>query len=138
VVAGPAVPPGSSAAVFTTLLAQILEPATNDLLSRTPKPGTLIVIMPLTIVGLWPSAAQSSQVTQATLVNRIGHAARRRHPAVQLFRQAWCGPTWPACARRHSGSFVSSGAVRRRPDPRGGFTSGVVNYTQNALIVLGA
>ncbi len=120
------------AAVFTTLLVQILEPATNDLMAN-PKPGTLL-ILPLTIVA-YAIGRAAAQVTQATLVNRIGNAVVG-DIQVQLFGKL-VRADLAHLRSRHSGSYVASvlydaGLIREAA------TSGVINYTQNVLIVIGA
>jgi subfamily B ATP-binding cassette protein MsbA len=123
---------GIVAAVFTTLLVQILEPATNDLIG-TPKPGTLIVL-PLTIAA-YAIVRAIAQVTQATLVNRIGNAVVG-DIQVQLFGKL-VRADLAHLRSRHSGSYVASvlydaGLIREAA------TSGIINYTQHALIVIGA
>ena len=123
---------GIAAAWFTTELVQILEPATNDLIGD-PKPGTLLAI-PLTIVAL-AIARAAAQVTQATFVNRIGNAVVG-DIQVQLFGRL-VRADLAHLRRQHSGSYLSSvlydaGLIREAA------TSGVINYTQHALIVIGA
>ena len=120
------------AAVFTTLLVQILEPATNDLMAN-PKPGTLL-ILPLTIAA-YAIGRAAAQVIQATLVNRIGNAVVG-DIQVQLFGKL-VRADLAHLRSRHSGSYVASvlydaGLIREAA------TSGVINYTQNVLIVIGA
>ena len=121
-----------AAAVFTTLLVQILEPATNDLMAN-PKPGTLL-ILPLTIV-VYAIARATAQVIQATLVNRIGNAVVG-DIQVQLFGKL-VRADLAHLRSRHSGSYVASvlydaGLIREAA------TSGIISYTQNVLIVIGA
>jgi subfamily B ATP-binding cassette protein MsbA len=123
---------GIAAAVFTTQLVQILEPATNDLIGR-PKPGTLL-ILPLTIAAYAVGRAVA-QVVQATFVNRIGNAVVG-DIQVQLFGKL-VRADLAHLRSRHSGSYVASvlydaGLIREAA------TSGVINYTQHALIVIGA
>jgi subfamily B ATP-binding cassette protein MsbA len=119
-------------AYLSASLIQILEPAINDLLVNH-KPGTLLAI-PLTIAAL-AIARGLAQVIQATQVNRIGNEVVGQ-VQVQLF-----GKLVRADLARlragHSGSFVSSvlydaGLIREAA------TSGVINYTQHLLTVIGA
>ncbi|HVK42111.1 MAG TPA: ABC transporter transmembrane domain-containing protein [Phenylobacterium sp.] len=119
-------------AYLSASLIQILEPAINDLLVNH-KPGTLLAI-PLTIAGL-ALARGLAQVIQASQVNRIGNEVVGQ-VQVQLF-----GKLVRADLARlragHSGSFVSSvlydaGLIREAA------TSGVINYTQHLLTVIGA
>ncbi|CAN1552938.1 MdlB ABC-type multidrug transport system, ATPase and permease components [Caulobacteraceae bacterium] len=121
-----------SVAVFSTLLAQMIEPAVNDLLSREPKPGA-IVIIPLTIIAYGFGRALS-QIIQAMLVNRIGHGL------VGDIQQELFGRMVRADLARlratHSGSFVSQ-VLYDAALIREAATSGVVSWTQNALIVGG-
>ena len=123
---------GVAAAWFTTELVQILEPATNDLISH-PKPGTLVVL-PLTIVA-YGIARALAQVIQATFVNRIGNAVVG-DIQLQLFGKL-VRADLAHLRSQHSGSYVASvlydaGLIREAA------TSGVINYTQHALIVIGA
>jgi subfamily B ATP-binding cassette protein MsbA len=113
-------------------LVQIIEPATNDLLVFH-KPGALIWL-PLTIAAL-ALARTVAQVTQATLVNRIGNAVVG-DVQVQLFGKL-VRADLAHLRSQHSGAYVSSvlydaGLIREAA------TAGVVNYTQNALIFIGA
>ncbi|HEY0927027.1 ABC transporter ATP-binding protein, partial [Brevundimonas sp.] len=113
-------------------LVQIIEPATNDLLVFR-KPGALLVL-PLTIAAL-ALARTVAQVVQATLVNRIGNAVVG-DVQVQLFGKL-VRADLAHLRSQHSGAYVSSvlydaGLIREAA------TAGVVNYTQNALIFLGA
>ena len=123
---------GIAAAWFTTELVQILEPATNDLIGR-PKPGTLLAI-PLTIAALAVARA-IAQVVQATFVNRIGNAVVG-DIQVQLFGKL-VRADLAHLRSQHSGAYLSSvlydaGLIREAA------TSGVINYTQHGLIVIGA
>ncbi|MDZ4375799.1 MAG: ABC transporter transmembrane domain-containing protein [Phenylobacterium sp.] len=113
-------------------LVRIIEPATNDLLVFK-KPGA-ILWLPLTIAGL-AMVRTLAQVIQATLVNRIGNAVVG-DVQVQLFGKL-VRADLAHLRSRHSGAFVSSvlydaGLIREAA------TAGVVNYTQNLLIVVGA
>ena len=123
---------GVVSAVFTTLLVQILEPATNDLMAH-PKAGTLVVL-PLTIAA-YAIMRAAAQVVQATFVNRIGNAVVG-DIQLQLFGRL-VRADLAHLRSRHSGSFVASvlydaGLIREAA------TSGVINYTQQLLIVIGA
>jgi subfamily B ATP-binding cassette protein MsbA len=123
---------GIVAAWFTTKLIQILEPATNDLMVNH-KPGTLLAL-PLTIAAYAVFRA-AAQVVQATLVNRIGNAVVG-DIQVQLFGKL-VRADLAHLRRQHSGSYVASvlydaGLIREAA------TSGVINYTQHLLIVIGA
>ena len=119
-------------AYLSASLIQILEPAINDLLVNH-KPGTLLAV-PLTIAAL-AIGRGIAQVVQATQVNRIGNEVVGQ-VQVQLF-----GKLVRADLARlragHSGTFVSSvlydaGLIREAA------TSGVINYTQHLLTVIGA
>jgi ATP-binding cassette, subfamily B, bacterial MsbA len=119
-------------AYCTTRLVQILEPATNDLMVNH-KPGTLL-FLPLTIAA-YAVGRTIAQITQASLVNRIGNAVVG-DVQVQLFGKLVRGDL-ARLRSRHSGAYVSSvlydaGLIREAA------TAGVINYTQHFLIVLGA
>jgi subfamily B ATP-binding cassette protein MsbA len=119
-------------AYFSTMLAQILEPATNDLLVNH-KAGQLVRI-PLFIV-IYAVGRTIAQVIQAALVNRIGNAVVG-DVQVQLFGRL-VRADLARLRSQHSGAYVSSvlydaGLIREAA------TSGVINYTQNLLIVIGA
>jgi subfamily B ATP-binding cassette protein MsbA len=113
-------------------LVRILEPAINDLLVK-PVPGALIRI-PLTIVALGLMRG-IAQVGQATLVNRIGNGIVG-DIQVQLFGKL-VRADLARLRTAHSGAYVSSvlydaGLIREAA------TSGIVNYTQHLLTVIGA
>jgi subfamily B ATP-binding cassette protein MsbA len=119
-------------AVLSAKLIQILEPAINDLLVRH-KPGALLVI-PLTIAA-FALGRGLAQVIQATLVNQIGNAVVG-DVQVQLFGKL-VRADLARLKTQHSGAYVSSvlydaGLIREAA------TSGVINYTQHFLTVLGA
>ena len=119
-------------AALSARLVQILRPAVDDLLVQH-KPGAL-VFLPLTIAGL-ALARTLAQVTQATLVNRIGNGV-----VADIQRQLFGKLVRADLARlrsQHSGAYVSS-VLYDAGLTREAATSGVVNYTQNFLIVLGA
>ena len=119
-------------AFFTTKLVQILEPATNDLMVFH-KPHA-IVVLPLTIA-LYAIGRTVAQVIQAALVNRIGNGVVG-DVQVQLFERL-VHADLARLRSQHSGAYVSSvlydaGLIREAA------TTGVINYTQNGLIVIGA
>ncbi len=119
-------------AVLSAKLIQILEPAINDLLVKH-KPGALVAI-PLTIAA-FALGRGLAQVIQASLVNRIGNAVVG-DVQVQLFGKL-VRADLARLRTQHSGAYVSSvlydaGLIREAA------TSGVINYTQHFLTVLGA
>jgi subfamily B ATP-binding cassette protein MsbA len=119
-------------AFFTTKLVQILEPATNDLMVFH-KPNAIIVL-PLTIAA-YAIGRTVAQVLQASLVNRIGNGVVG-DVQVQLFERL-VHADLARLRSQHSGAYVSSvlydaGLIREAA------TTGLINYTQNALIVIGA
>jgi subfamily B ATP-binding cassette protein MsbA len=119
-------------AYLTTSLAQILEPATNDLFVNH-KAGQL-VRLPLIIVAI-AIARLIASLIQTTLVNRMGNGVVG-DVQVQLFARM-VRADLAHIRSQHSGSYVASvlydaGLIREA------FTSGLINYTQNLLIVIGA
>lgn len=113
-------------------LVQILEPAINDLLVEQ-KPGAIWAI-PLTIA-TYALLRGAAQVTQASLVNRIGNGVVG-DVQVQLFGKL-VRADLARLRGQHSGAYVSSvlydaGLIREAA------TSGLVNYTQHFLTVIGA
>jgi subfamily B ATP-binding cassette protein MsbA len=119
-------------AFFSAKLIQILEPAINDLLVNH-KPGTLVAI-PLTIAAM-ALGRGIAQIIQSYVVNRIGNGIVGQ-VQVQLFGKL-VRADLARLRTEHSGSYVSSvlydaGLIREAA------TSGVVNYTQHLLIVIGA
>jgi subfamily B ATP-binding cassette protein MsbA len=119
-------------AVLSAKLIQILEPAINDLLVNH-KPGALVAI-PVTIA-LFAVGRGAAQVIQASLVNRVGNAVVG-DVQVQLFGKLVRADLAHLRAQ-HSGAYVSSvlydaGLIREAA------TSGVINYTQHLLTVIGA
>ena len=113
-------------------LIAILEPAVNDLMVRH-EPGALVAI-PLTIAVL-AIARGLAQVIQATLINRMGNAVVG-DVQVQLFGKL-VRADLARLRTQHSGAYVSSvlydaGLIREAA------TSGVINYTQHLLTVIGA
>jgi subfamily B ATP-binding cassette protein MsbA len=119
-------------AFLSVKLAQILEPAVNDLLVNH-KPGTLVAI-PLTIAA-YALGRGLAQVAQASLVNRIGNAVVG-DVQVQLFGKL-VRADLARLRSQHTGAYVASvlydaGLIREAA------TQGAINYTQHLLIVLGA
>jgi subfamily B ATP-binding cassette protein MsbA len=119
-------------AVLSAKLIQILEPAINDLLVKH-KPGALLVI-PITIAA-FAIGRGVAQVIQASLINQIGNAVVG-DVQVQLFGKL-VRADLARLKAQHSGAYVSSvlydaGLIREAA------TSGVINYTQHFLTVLGA
>ncbi|THD82062.1 MAG: ATP-binding cassette domain-containing protein [Phenylobacterium sp.] len=120
-----------AAAALSARLVQILRPAVDDLLGRH-KPHAIITI-PLTIAGLAILRALV-QVVQASLVNRIGNGV-----VADIQRQLFGRLIRADLSRlraQHSGTFVSS-VLYDAGLTREAATSGVINYTQNALMVVG-
>jgi subfamily B ATP-binding cassette protein MsbA len=117
---------------LSAALVRILEPAINDLLVK-PVPGALLRIpLAIVVLGLMRGIAQ---VSQATLVNRIGNGIVG-DIQVQLFGKL-VRADLARLRTAHSGAYVSSvlydaGLIREAA------TSGVVNYTQHLLTVIGA
>jgi subfamily B ATP-binding cassette protein MsbA len=119
-------------AALSARLVGILRPAVDDLLVQH-KPNAL-VFLPLTIAGL-ALIRTLAQVLQATLVNRIGNGV-----VADIQRQLFGKLVRADLSRlraQHSGAYVSS-VLYDAGLTREAATSGVVNYTQNLLIVLGA
>jgi subfamily B ATP-binding cassette protein MsbA len=117
---------------LSAALVRILDPAINQLIVRH-EPAALTVI-PLTIAAL-AIGRGLAQVLQATLVNRIGNAIVG-DVQLQLFGKL-VRADLARLRTEHTGAYVSSvlydaGLIREAA------TTGVVNYTQNALIVAGA
>jgi len=120
-----------ASAALSARLVQILRPAVDDLLGRH-KPHAVVTI-PLTIAAL-ALLRTVVQVVQASLVNRIGNGV-----VADVQRQLFGRLVRADLARlraQHSGAFVSS-VLYDAGLTREAATSGVVNYTQNALMVLG-
>ena len=113
-------------------LIAILQPAVNDLMVAH-MPGALLAI-PVTIAVL-ALARGLAQVIQATLINQMGNAVVG-DVQVQLFGKL-VRADLARLRTQHSGSYVSSvlydaGLIREAA------TSGVINYTQHLLTVIGA
>jgi subfamily B ATP-binding cassette protein MsbA len=117
---------------LSAALIRILDPAINRMIVHR-EPGALATI-PITIAVLAIGRA-FAQILQARLVNRIGNAIVGQVQA-QLFGKL-VHADLARLRSEHTGAYVSSvlydaGLIREAA------TSGVVNYTQNALIVAGA
>ncbi|MFD3265117.1 ABC transporter ATP-binding protein [Phenylobacterium ferrooxidans] len=119
-------------AALSAKLVQIFEPAINDLLVNH-KPGALVMV-PLTIAALAIGRALA-QVIQASLVNQIGNAVVG-DVQVQLFGKL-VRADLAHLRTQHSGAYVSS-VLYDASLIREAATSGVINYTQHALTVIGA
>ena len=116
---------------LSAALAAVLKPAIDDLVVHH-KPGALTTI-PLLIVAL-AIARGVALVGQAILVNRVGNAIVGDVQA-QLFSRL-IRADLARLRTEHTGAYVSSvlydaGLIREST------TTGVVNFTQNALIVAG-
>ncbi|WP_421934560.1 ABC transporter ATP-binding protein [Phenylobacterium sp.] len=119
-------------AFLSAKLVQIFEPAINDLLVNH-KPGALVMV-PLTIGALAIGRALA-QVIQASLVNQIGNAVVG-DVQVQLFGKL-VRADLAHLRTQHSGAYVSS-VLYDASLIREAATSGVINYTQHLLTVIGA
>jgi subfamily B ATP-binding cassette protein MsbA len=122
----------ATVAALSARLAQIIRPATDDLLTFH-KPHALLTL-PLTIAGL-ALLRSLAQVVQATLVNRMGNGV-----VADIQRQLFSKLVRADLAHlrtQHSGAYVAS-VLYDAGLTREAATSGVVNYTQNFLTVLGA
>ncbi len=117
---------------LSAALVRILDPAINQLIVKH-EPAALTAI-PLTIAAL-AIGRGVAQVMQASLVNRIGNAIVG-DVQVQLFGKL-VRADLARLRTEHTGAYVASvlydaGLIREAA------TTGVVNFTQNALIVAGA
>lgn len=128
---------------LTALLLKFLDPAIDLLF--TPQSGTvnvwglkfpadrILIFIPAFIVVI--SVMRSlSMAAQAALVNRLGHGI-----VGDIQKQLFSGMIRADLSRlrnQHSGSFVSA-VLFDANLVREAFTTGVVNYTQNALVLLG-
>ncbi|WP_427791552.1 ABC transporter ATP-binding protein [Brevundimonas diminuta] len=129
---------------LTALLLKFLEPAIDLLFGQHTGPVTIwntvtlpadkvLIAIPLFIivVAVIRSLAMAGQ---AALVNRLGHGI-----VGDIQKQLFSGMIRADLSRlrsQHSGTFVSS-VLFDANLVREAFTSGVVNYTQNALMLLG-
>jgi subfamily B ATP-binding cassette protein MsbA len=118
-------------AALSARLTQILRPAVDDLFTFH-KPGAF-THLPLTIGGL-ALLRTLAQVIQASLVNRMGNGVVA-DIQLQLFGNL-VRADLARLRNQHSGAFVSS-VLYDAGLTREAATSGIVNYTQNVLIVLG-
>ncbi len=119
-------------AYCSTELIHLLKPATDQLMiSHNARD---LVVLPLTLAA-YAIGRTVAQVIQASLINRIGNAVVG-DVQVQLFGKL-VRADLARLQDQHSGAYVSSvlydaGLIREAA------TSGVVNYTQNLLQVIGA
>jgi subfamily B ATP-binding cassette protein MsbA len=116
----------------TSMLVQVVEPATNDLLVFH-KPHA-IIRWPLYIAA-YALVRAAAAVIQAAMVNRIGNGVVG-DVQIQLFGKL-VRADLARLRSQHTGSYVSSvlydaGLIREAA------TAGIVNYTQNLLQVIGA
>jgi subfamily B ATP-binding cassette protein MsbA len=119
-------------AAISARLVQIMRPAVDDLL--VSHKHNALIFLPLTIAGL-ALIRTLAQVLQAALVNRIGNGV-----VADIQRQLFGKLVRADLAHlrgQHSGAYVSS-VLYDAGLTREAATSGVVNYTQNLLIVVGA
>jgi len=119
-------------AALNTKLLQMIRPAVDDLV--TNRSSTALYIIPLTIIGL-AMARAALQILQSRLINRIGNRVVGA-VQVQLFGRL-IRADLARLRGTHSGSYIASmlydaGLIREAS------TSGVVNYTREFLIVVGA
>ena len=120
------------AAGLSAALVRILEPAVNEMVVQH-RPDALLRI-PL-LIAVFALVRGAAQVGQAMLVNRIGNAI-----VGDVQRQLFGKLVRADLARlrgEHTGAYVASvlydaGLIREAA------TTGLVNFTQNALIVAGA
>jgi subfamily B ATP-binding cassette protein MsbA len=118
-------------ALISTQFARLIEPAVNELLvERNP---VALWQIPLAMVVL-ALARTAAQLGQATIVNRIGHRIVGAIQ-VQLFGRL-IRADLARLRAAHTGKYVSAvlfdaGLIREAA------TTGVVNYTQHGLIVVG-
>ena len=128
---------------LTALLLKFLEPAIDLLF--TPHEGTVqlwglgfdarhvLLVVPAFIVVV-AILRSLSMAAQAALVNRLGHGI-----VGDIQKQLFSGMIRADLSRlrnQHSGTFVSA-VLFDANLVREGFTTGVVNYTQNALVLVG-
>jgi len=116
----------------TSMLVQVVEPATNDLLVFHK--AHAIIRWPLYIAA-YAVVRAAAAIAQAAMVNRIGNGVVG-DVQVQLFGKL-VRADLARLRSQHSGAYVSSvlydaGLIREAS------TSGVVTYTQNLLQVIGA
>jgi subfamily B ATP-binding cassette protein MsbA len=119
-------------AYCSTQLIHLLKPATDELMVAHKLRD--LVVLPLTLAA-YAIGRAAAQVIQASLINRIGNGVVG-DVQVQLFGKL-VRADLARLRSEHSGTYVSSvlydaGLIREAA------TSGVVNYTQNLLQVIGA
>ena len=119
-------------AYCSTQLIRLLKPATDQLM--IVHSGRELVVLPLTLAA-YAIGRAAAGVIQAALINRIGNGVVG-DVQVQLFGKM-VRADLARLQTQHSGSHVSSvlydaGLIREAA------TSGVINYTQNLLQVVGA
>jgi subfamily B ATP-binding cassette protein MsbA len=117
-------------ALFTAVLAMLLEPATNGIFGEDKHPRVALVPLAIVAAALLRGVAQA---VQATVVNRIGHSIVG-DVQVNLFERLMRADL-AHLRSNHTGGFVSSmlydaGLIREAA------TSGVINYVQHGLTVL--
>jgi len=117
---------------FSAWLVQILRPATDQLLVAHA-PGAMIAL-PVTIA-LLALGRTTAQVIQATLMNRIGNGLVA-DIQLQLFGKMLRADL-AQLRTQHSGAYVAS-VLYDAGLTREAATSGVINYTQHFLTVVGA
>ena len=113
----------------TAKLIQVIQPAVDNLIGRHDQEA--LVRIPLIIVGL-AAVRTIAQVIQASIVNRIGNGV-----VADIQRQLFGRLVRADLAQlraQHSGAFVSS-VLYDAGLTREAATSGIVNYTQNLLLV---
>ena len=129
---------------LTALLLKFLEPAIDLLFTRHEGPvqiwglvtipaDRVLILIPLFIIVV-AVIRSLAMAAQSALVNRLGHGI-----VGDIQKQLFSGMIRADLSRlrgQHSGSFVSS-VLFDANLVREAFTSGVVNYTQNALMLLG-
>jgi len=129
---------------LTALLLKFLEPAIDLLFSPHQGPvkvwglvtipaDRVLILVPLFIIVV-AVVRSLAMAAQAALVNRLGHGI-----VGDIQKQLFSGMIRADLSRlrgQHSGTFVSS-VLFDANLVREAFTSGVVNYTQNALMLLG-
>ena len=129
---------------LTALLLKFLEPAIDLLFTKHEGPVSIwglvtipsdkvLILIPLFII-MVAVVRSLAMAAQAALVNRLGHGI-----VGDIQKQLFSGMIRADLSRlrgQHSGSFVSS-VLFDANLVREAFTSGVVNYTQNALMLLG-
>lgn len=130
--------------VLTVTLLQLLQPAVNALFLDGDKPITLfryihiqaghaVVAIPIAILAL-ALIRTSAALLQAALVNRLGHSIVG-DIQVRLFGRM-IRADLARLRSQHSGGFVSA-VLFDANLVREAFTSGVVTYTQNLLMLVG-